>query len=71
MASSAAATVAAARRIIYLGMDVHKESITIAVLSGDATRGAVVDLALDRRACEAERPRRHAPKHGGVPKTGS
>ncbi len=32
MSSSAAATVAATRSIIYLGIDVYKESITIAVL---------------------------------------
>jgi len=34
--SSLAAVVPAARTIIYLGMDVHKDSITIAVLPGDA-----------------------------------
>src|SRR6266545_4135701 len=33
---SSAAVVSAARSIIYLGMDVHKESITIAVLPADA-----------------------------------
>lgn len=33
---SSGAAVPAARRIIYLGMDVHKESITIAVLPADA-----------------------------------
>ncbi len=32
MSTSAAATVAATRSIIYLGIDVYKESITIAVL---------------------------------------
>ena len=32
--SSLAAAVPAARTIIYLGMDVHKDSITIAVLPG-------------------------------------
>lgn len=41
--SSAAAAVRAARTIIYLGMDVHKESITIAVLPGDAKTPARVD----------------------------
>ncbi len=33
---SSAAEVVLARRMIYLGMDVHKESIIIAVLPGDA-----------------------------------
>ncbi len=41
--SSVAAVVPAARSIIYLGMDVHKESITIAVLPGDATAPTRVD----------------------------
>jgi len=36
MSSSTASTAAAVRSIIYLGMDVHKESITIAVLPADA-----------------------------------
>jgi transposase len=35
--SSSAAAVAAARSIIYLGLDVHKESLTIAVLPATAT----------------------------------
>ncbi len=34
--SSVAEVVPASRSIIYLGMDVHKESITIAVLPADA-----------------------------------
>ena len=36
MSSSPAAAVPVARSIIYLGMDVHKDSITIAVLHGTA-----------------------------------
>jgi len=32
MSSAAKSTTAAARSIIYIGMDVHKESITLAVL---------------------------------------
>ena len=36
MSSSAASVGPATRSIIYLGMDVHKESITIAVLPADA-----------------------------------
>ena len=36
MSSSVAPAVPAARSIIYLGMDVHKDSITIAVLPADA-----------------------------------
>jgi transposase len=41
--SAAAAAVPAARPIIYLGMDVHKESITIAVLPADAKTPIRVD----------------------------
>jgi transposase len=41
--SSAAAVVPAARSIIYLGMDVHKESITIALLPTDAKAPTRVD----------------------------
>ena len=37
MSSSAASVGPATRSIIYLGMDVHKESITIAVLPGTCT----------------------------------
>ncbi len=44
MSSSAESTSAAARSIIYLGMDVHKESITIAVLP----EGAKSPTPLDR-----------------------
>src|SRR6266545_1759721 len=40
---SSAAVVSAARSIIYLGMDVHKESITIAVLPADAKTPTRVD----------------------------
>ena len=36
MSSLAAAVPGAARTIIYLGMDVHKDSITVAVLPGTA-----------------------------------
>ena len=43
--SSSISPAAAARSIIYLGMDVHKESITIAVLPADAK----VPTRLDRR----------------------
>lgn len=43
MSSSTAANVAAARPIIYLGMDVHKESITIAVLPEGAKAPTRVD----------------------------
>jgi hypothetical protein len=41
--SSATAVVPAARSIIHLGMDVHKESIIIAVLPGDAKTPTRVD----------------------------
>src|SRR6266550_2450057 len=41
--SSATAVVPAARTIIYLGMDVHKESITIAALPSDAKTPTRVD----------------------------
>lgn len=41
--SSATAVVRGARSIIHLGMDVHKESITIAVLPGDAKTPTRVD----------------------------
>ena len=41
--SSAAVVVPAVRTIIYLGMDVHKESITLAVLPGDAKTPTRVD----------------------------
>ncbi len=44
MSSAAKSTTAAARSIIYLGMDVHKESITIAVLP----EGAKSPTRLDR-----------------------
>ena len=40
---SSAAAVPAVRTIIYLGMDVHKESITIAVLPSDATTPTRID----------------------------
>lgn len=43
MSSSAAAVVPATRSIIYLGMDVHKESLTIAVLPASATRPTRLD----------------------------
>lgn len=43
MSSSTASTAAAVRSIIYLGMDVHKESITIAVLPADAKAPTRVD----------------------------
>ena len=41
--SSAAAVVPGARSIIYLGMDVHKEPITIAALATDAKAPTRVD----------------------------
>ena len=44
MSSAAKSTTAAARSIIYIGMDVHKESITIAVLP----EGAKSPTRLDR-----------------------
>ena len=44
MSSSAVSAVAAVHSIIYLGMDVHKESITIAVLP----EGAETPTRLDR-----------------------
>jgi len=44
MSSVAKSTAAAARSIIYIGMDVHKESITIAVLP----EGAKSPTRLDR-----------------------
>ena len=43
MSSASAAVVPAARTIIYLGMDVHKESITIAALPSDAKTPTRVD----------------------------
>jgi hypothetical protein len=44
---SATAVTAAARSIIYLGMDVHKDSITIAVLPVRATTPTRVDRLLN------------------------
>ena len=41
--SSTTAAVAVTRSIIYLGMDVHKESITIAILPADAKTPTRVD----------------------------
>src|SRR5207247_5551756 len=62
--SSATAVVAVARTIIYLGMDVHKESITIALLPSDAKTPTRVDRLpndlvkvkrwLDRAAIQGE-----------------
>ena len=62
--SSVAAVVPVARTIIYLGMDVHKESITIAVLPADAKSPTRVDRLpndlvklkrwLDRAASQGE-----------------
>ena len=43
MSSASAAVVPAVHTIIYLGMDVHKESITIAALPSDAKTPTRVD----------------------------
>lgn len=61
---SSAATISAARSIIYLGMDVHKESLTLALLPADAKTPTRVDRLpndlvklkrwLDRAASQGE-----------------
>lgn len=48
MSSAAESTNGAARSIIYLGMDVHKESITIAVLP-EAAKAPAVQCKHDKR----------------------
>jgi hypothetical protein len=53
--SSAIAAAAPARSIIYLGMDVHKESITIAVLPAEAR----TPTRLDRLPNDAVKLRRY------------
>lgn len=58
------ATTTPARTIIDLGMDVHKDSITIVVLPGAAKHGVLGFRQLCRQPFPIER-RFHADGHGG------
>ena len=67
MSSAAAVVPAAARSIIYLGMDVHKDSITIAVLPGggedaDAPRAAAQRSPEAEEVARARGARRRGPR---------
>ncbi len=57
---------AAASKIVYLGLDVHKDSVTVAVLTAAAAKPTRIDrypndFAQAAASARADRPRRRDP----------